>query len=70
MLSEVSQEVKDKYHMISPISGTYGILLINKTNKEGNITRFIKIQNKLTVTRGEGEGKTQRKRGRVIKEHV
>ena len=22
MLSEISQEVKDKYHMISPISGT------------------------------------------------
>ena len=23
MLSEISQTVKDKYHMISPISGTY-----------------------------------------------
>ena len=22
MLSEISQEVKDKYHMISPVSGT------------------------------------------------
>ena len=30
MLSEVSQVVKDKYHMISPISGRN---LINKTNK-------------------------------------
>ena len=29
MLSEVTQVVKDKYHMIVPISGTYSI----KTNK-------------------------------------
>ena len=29
MLSEISQAMKDKYHMISPIIGT----LINKTNK-------------------------------------
>ena len=25
MLSEVSQAVRDKYHMISPISGTYSL---------------------------------------------
>ena len=41
--------VKDKYHMISPISGTYST---NKKNKQ-NGTRDIEIQNKLTVTRGE-----------------
>ena len=52
MLSEVSQAVKDRYHMISPISGTSST---KQTSK--NITRDIKIKNKLTVTRGEmGEG--------------
>ena len=30
MLSEISQTVKDKYHMISPISGTYSTI----TNKQ------------------------------------
>ena len=39
MLSEISQAVKDKYHMISPISGT-----INQTNKQQNITRDIEIK--------------------------
>ena len=53
MLSEISQVVKEKYHMISPISGTKSI---KQTNKQ-NITRHIEIKNKLTVTRGEwGEG--------------
>ena len=31
MLSEISQVVKDKYYIISPLSGN----LINKTNKQG-----------------------------------
>ena len=51
LLSEIRQEVKDKYHMISPISGT---LSTKQTNKP-NITRDIEIKNKLTVTRGVGE---------------
>ena len=53
MLSEISQTVKDKYHMISRISGTEST---KQTNKQ-NTTRDIEIKNKLTVTRGEGEGR-------------
>ena len=49
MLSEMSQVVKDKYHMI------YDWNLINKTNEQ-NRTRDVEITNKLTVTRGEGGG--------------
>ena len=52
MLSELSQAVKDKYHMISPISGTQ---LIKQYGKQ-TITRDMEIDNKLTVTRGEGRG--------------
>ena len=33
MLCKISQVVKDKYHMISPIGGTYKWNLINKTKK-------------------------------------
>ena len=52
MLSEISQAVKDKCHMISPISGTQS----TNQNKQ-NTTRGIEIKNKLTVTREEqGEG--------------
>ena len=51
MLSEVSQAVKDKYHMISPISGTSS----TKQTSKLNITRDTEIKNKLTATRGEGE---------------
>ena len=49
MLSEISQAVKDKYHMISPISGTKS----TKQTSKPNITRDTEIKNKLTVTRGE-----------------
>ena len=52
MLSEISQVVKDKYHMISPITGTQST---KQTNKQ-NITRDIEIKNKLTETRGEVGG--------------
>ena len=50
MLSEVSQVVKDKYHMISPISGT----LSTKQTSEQNRTGDLGIKNKVTVTRGKG----------------
>ena len=50
MLSEISQAVKDKYHMISPIRGTSS----TKQTSKKNITRDIEIKNNLTVTRGEG----------------
>ena len=67
MLGEISQVVKDKYHMISPISGISSAKQISKQN----ITRDMEIKNKLTVIRGEeGEGVTGERRGRVIKEHV
>ena len=36
MLSEISQAVKDKYHMISPISEN----LTNKTNKEAQYNQI------------------------------
>ena len=52
MLREVSQAAKDKYCLISPISGTQ---LTKQTSKQ-NITRDIEI-NKLTITIGKGEGK-------------
>ena len=53
MLSKISQVVKDKYHMISPISGTSSTKQTSKQNR----TRDMEIKNKLTVTRGEeGEG--------------
>ena len=48
MLSEISQAMRDKYHMISPI--------INKSTKQTskqNRTRDMEIKNKLTVTRRE-----------------
>ena len=65
MLSEISQAVKDKYHMISPISGT-----INQTNKQQNITRDIEIKNKLTVSRGEGEGEGRQQEGKVLSRNI
>ena len=52
MLSEINQVVKDKYHMMSPINGTYSTKQTSKQNR----TRDIEIKNKLTVTREEGEG--------------
>ena len=39
MLSEISQAVKDKFHMISPLSGTQST---NQTSKQ-NITTSIEI---------------------------
>ena len=50
MLSEICQAVKDKYHMISPISGTQS----TKEKSKQNTTRDIEMKNKQTVTREEG----------------
>ena len=52
MLSEISQAVKDKYCMISPLSGTKSTKQVSKQN----ITRNTEIKNKLTGTRGRWEG--------------
>ena len=51
MLSEIIQAVRDKYHMISPLTGTSS----TKEKNKQNITRDIEIKNNLTIARGEGE---------------
>ena len=53
MLSEISQVMKDKYYMISPLSGIQSTKQTSKQNR----TRDIEIKNKLTVTRGEQGGR-------------
>ena len=58
MLSEISQVVKDKYHMISPISGTSS----TKQTCEQNRNKDMEIKNKQTVTR-VGVGDNDRKKG-------
>ena len=52
MLSEISQVVRGKYHMISPVTGT----LSTKEKSKQNITRYIEIKNNLTIAREEGGG--------------
>ena len=54
MLSEISQAVRDKDYMISPLTGTYS----TKENKQ-NITRCIEIKNNLTITRVEWGGDSE-----------
>ena len=57
MLSEISQEVRDTYHMTSPLTGT----LSTKEKRKQNITRDIEINNNLTVTRGQVGGDNEGK---------
>ena len=52
MLSEISQVMRDKYHMISPLTGTSS----TKQTSKQNITRDIEIKNNLTIATGEGGG--------------
>ena len=52
MLRAIRQVVRDKYHIVAPISGTYS----TKQTSEQNRTREMEIKNKLTVTRGEEWG--------------
>ena len=52
MLSEISQMVRDKYHMISPLTGTQSI----EEKSKQNITRDIEVKNNLTIARGEWGG--------------
>ena len=57
MLSETSQAVRDKYHMISPLTGP----LSTKEKSKQNITRDIEIKNNVTIARGEwGEDSGER----------
>ena len=52
MLSEISHAVKDKYHMISPSTGTYS----TKQTSKQNITKDTEIEKRPTVTRRERGG--------------
>ena len=52
MLSEINQAVRDKYHMISPLTGT----LSTEEKSKQNITRDIEVKNNLTIARGEWRG--------------
>ena len=52
MLNEISQAAKDKYYMMSSISGTES----TKQADEQNRTRDLEIKNKMTVVRGERGG--------------
>ena len=52
MLSEISQAVKDKYHMISPLTGTQS----TEEKSKQNITRDIEVKSNLTISRGEWGG--------------
>ena len=52
MLSEIGQAVRDKYQMISPLTGTQS----TKEKSKQNISRDIEIKNNLTIARGEGGG--------------
>ena len=48
MLSEISQAGRDKYHMISPLTGTESL----EEKSKQNITRDIEVKNNLTIARG------------------
>ena len=49
MLSEINQVVRDKYHMISPLTGTQS----TEEKSKRKITRDIEVKNNLTIARGE-----------------
>ena len=67
MLSEISQVVCNKYHMISPLTGTKS----TEEKSKQNITRDIEVKNNLTIARGEGEGTVRRRVFRnYYKEHM
>ena len=51
MLSEISQAVKDKYHMISPLTGTSS----TEEKSKQNITRDTEVKNNGTIVRGDRE---------------
>ena len=55
MLSEISQTVRDEYHMISPLTETYS----TEGKSKPNITRDIEVKNNLTMDRGEWGGDSE-----------
>ena len=52
MLSEISQVVRDKYHMISPLTGTES----TEEKSKQNITRDIEVKNNVTIVLGQWGG--------------
>ena len=52
ILSEISQKEKDKYHMISLISGISYTAQMNLSTEK----KIMDLQNRLVVAKGEGEG--------------
>ena len=61
MLSEISQAVRDKCHLVSPFCATSS----TKPTSKQNTTRDIEIKNKLTERRRKRDNG-----GSTIKEHV
>ena len=49
---EINQAVRDRYHMISPLPGTYS----TKEKSKQNITRDIEVKSNLTITSEEWRG--------------
>ena len=60
VLSDISQVVEDKYHMVSSIGGTES----TQRTSEQNITRDMEIRNKLTVTEKWEEQDNRIKKGK------
>ena len=52
MLREISQAVRDKHHMISPLTGTES----TKEKSKQNITRDTEIKKNVPIARGESGG--------------
>ena len=57
MLSKISQSEKDRYHMISLISGLYETKQMNNNKRDKPKNRLLSIENKPRVTRGEVGGR-------------
>ena len=52
ILSEISQKERDKYHMISLISGIWYTAQMNLSTEK----KIVDLENRLVVAKGEGEG--------------
>ena len=52
ILSQVSQKEKDKYHMLSLVSGIRCMLQMNLSTEK----KLMDLENRLVVAKGEGEG--------------
>ena len=52
ILSKVIQKEKDKYHMISLVSGTYNMAQVNLSTEK----KIMDLENRFVVGEEEGEG--------------